>query len=228
MHQLTQTKNGISSLELSRQLGVSYNTAWAVKHKLMQVMKERDYTRPLGGWAQLDDAYLGGERRGGERGRGAPDKTPFVAAVQVNLEGRPARMRLTRVGAIRSEEIAGWGWAKCHLEPGTLVLSDTLGCFAAVQHAGCFHPPIVSGSGPESTQHPARSRVNTILGSIKRFLHGTYLHVSSMHLPRNLAEFSYRFNRRVLLPEVFPRLAYVALRTPPMPYRVFRLAENNA
>ena len=72
MYLMTQTKNGISALELSRQLAVSYNTAWKVKHKLMQVMKERDDTRPLGGWVQLDDAYWGGERRGGKRGRGDP------------------------------------------------------------------------------------------------------------------------------------------------------------
>ena len=49
MYLMTQTKNGISALELSRQPAVSYNTAWKVKHKLMQVMKERDDTRPLGG-----------------------------------------------------------------------------------------------------------------------------------------------------------------------------------
>ena len=42
MYLMTQTKNGISALELSRQLGVSYNTPSSVKHKLMQVMKERD------------------------------------------------------------------------------------------------------------------------------------------------------------------------------------------
>ena len=66
MYLMTQTKNGISALELSRQLSVSYNTAWKVKHKLMQVMKERDDTRPLGGWVQLDDAYWGGQRRGGQ------------------------------------------------------------------------------------------------------------------------------------------------------------------
>ena len=100
MYLMTQTKNGISALELSRQLAVSYNTAWKVKHKLMQVMKERDDTRPLGGWVQLDDAYWGGERRGGKRGRGAPGKTPFVAAVELNREGRPVRMRLSRVGCV--------------------------------------------------------------------------------------------------------------------------------
>ena len=68
----------------------------------------------------------------------------------------------------------------------------------------------------------------TILGNIKRSFHGTYHHLSSKHLPRYLAEFSYRFSRRFLLREVFPRLAFVAVRTPPMPYRVLKLAENYA
>ena len=224
MYLMTQTKNGISALELSRQLAVSYNTAWKVKHKLMQVMKERDDTRPLGGWGQLDDAYWGGARRGGKRGRGAPGKTPFVAAVELNREGRPVRMGLSRVGAFRSEEIAAW--ARCHLEPGTVVVSDALGCFGAVRHAGCFHQPFVTGSGPASARHPALTWVNTILGNIKRSLHRTYHHLSSKHLPRYLAEFSYRFNRRFSLSEMFPRLAFVALRTAPMPCRVLKLAEN--
>ncbi len=226
MYLMTQTKNGISALELSRQLGVSYNTAWSLKHKLMQVMKERDDTRPLGGSVQLDDAYWGGERRGGKRGRGAPGKTPFVAAVELNPKGRPVRMRLSRVGAFQSEEIAAW--AKCHLEPGTVVFSDALGCFTAVQRAGCFHQPFVTGGGPASAKHPALSWVNTLLGNLKRSMHGSYHHVSSKHLPQYLAEFSYRFNRRFSLPEMFPRLAYVALRTPPMPNRVLKLAENYA
>ena len=43
---------------------------------------------------------------------------------------------------------------------------------------------------------------------------------------RYLAEFSYRFSRRFSLREMFPRLAFVALRTEPMPYRVLKLAEN--
>ena len=42
---------------------------------------------------------------------GAPGKTPFVAAVEINREGRPVRMRLSRVGAFQSDEIAAW--AKC-------------------------------------------------------------------------------------------------------------------
>ena len=109
-----------------------------------------------------------------------------------------------------------------------MVVSDALGCFRAVQQAGCIHQPFVTGSGPQSAQHPALTWVNTILGNVKRSFHGTYHHLSSKHLPRYLAEFSYRFSRRFSLREMFPRLAFVAVRTPPMPYRVLKLAENYA
>ena len=47
MYLLAQSKHGISAMELMRQLGVSYNTAWMVKHKLMQAMRQRDDSQPL-------------------------------------------------------------------------------------------------------------------------------------------------------------------------------------
>ena len=49
MLHMTQTKQGISALELSRRLDVSYNTAWAMHHKLRQVMLERNQDKPLDG-----------------------------------------------------------------------------------------------------------------------------------------------------------------------------------
>ena len=72
LYHLTQSKQGISSIELGRRLGVTQTTAWKMKHKLKQVMLERDAGKPLTGRIELDDAYLGGERTGGKRGRGPP------------------------------------------------------------------------------------------------------------------------------------------------------------
>ena len=54
-------------MELKRQLGVKYDTAWMLKHKLLQAMKESDDKQPISGIIQLDDVYWGGERRGGKR-----------------------------------------------------------------------------------------------------------------------------------------------------------------
>ena len=122
---MTQDKKGVSAMKLHRHLGISYNAAWRIRHKLMQVMMERDREHPLSGWIQLDDAYLGGERSGGKRGRGAPGKTPFVAAVQTNEQGHPLRMKLTVVEGFRLTEIAAW--AQLHLGTGTRVVSDGVG-----------------------------------------------------------------------------------------------------
>jgi transposase-like protein len=105
---LTQSKNGISALALSRHLGLSYNAAWRIKHKLMQVMLERDNSKPLQGRVELDDSYWGGERRGGKRGRGAEAKKPFVGAVQSTEDEKPLKMKLSAVTGFQSEKIGKW------------------------------------------------------------------------------------------------------------------------
>src|SRR3954468_2485410 len=89
IYHLTQSKGGISSIELGRRLGVKQGTAWLMKHKLMRAMAEREAAKPtLAGRVEMDDAYLGGERPGGKRGRGAAGKTPIVAAVETTAERR--------------------------------------------------------------------------------------------------------------------------------------------
>jgi len=223
IHLITQAKTGLSALALKRQIGVSYNTAWSMKQKIMQVMKERDDSKPLSGVIQLDDVYWGGERRGGKRGRGSENKTPFVAAVALNDKGHPISMNMNVVKGFQSAEIARW--AKQHLAPGSLVYTDGLACFSTVLSAGCHHYTIVTGGGPQSVTREEFAWVNTMIGNVKRAINGTYHAINPNHLPRYLAEFCYRFNRRFQLDDMLPRLAYVAVRTPPMPGRLLKLAE---
>src|SRR6202046_1689687 len=226
MYHLTQSKGGISSIELGRRLGVTQTTAWKIKHKLKQVMLERDATKRLIGRVEIDDAYLGGERSGGRRGRGAPGKTPFVAAVETTTEGKPVRLKLRRVTSFCATSIAGF--AKRSLDPNCSVVSDGLQCFASVADAGCAHQVIKTGSGPKAARTPAFKWVNTALGNIKAAITGTYRAINSKHVPRYLAEFEYRFNRRYDLAAMIPRLTWAAVRTIPMPYRLLKLAEVHA
>jgi ribosomal protein L37AE/L43A len=226
MYHLTQTKQGISSVELARRLGVTQTTAWSIKHKLMQVMMERDAGKRLAGRVEMDDAYLGGERSGGKRGRGAPGKTPFVAAVETTEEGKPVHLKLRRVSGFCGRAISGF--ARRSLDPGCEVVSDGLACFAAVTEAGCRHEVIKTGSGAAAARTPAFKWVNTALGNIKAAITGTYRSISRKHVPRYLAEFEYRFNRRCDLAAMLPRLTWAAVRTPPMPYRMLKLAEVSA
>ena len=128
MHLLTQSKNNVSALELKRHLGVCYKTAWLMKHKIMQVMREREDGRQLDGRVEIDDAYLGGERRG-KRGRGAAGKTPIVAAVETTPERKPRRLRLIVVKGFRKREVEKI--AKRDFAPGGTVVSDGLSCWPA-------------------------------------------------------------------------------------------------
>jgi len=223
MYHLTQSKQGISSIELGRRLGVTQTTAWTIKHKLAQVMMERDADKQLNGRIELDDAYLGGERSGGKRGRGAAGKTPFIAAVETTPEGRPVRLKLRRVNSFCNHAISGF--AKRSLDPNCEVVSDGLACFAAVTEVGCRHQVIKTGSGAAAARTPAFKWVNTALGNIKAAITGTYRAIHQKHVPRYLAEFEYRFNRRYDLAAMLPRLTWAAVRTPPMPYRPLKLAE---
>ena len=122
VHLIVTAKNGISSVELGRRLGVKQPTAWTMKHKIMAVMARREADTPLSGRVEMDDAYLGGARAGGKRGRGAPGKTPFVAAVSTSPEGRPRKVKLVPVKGFRKREIARG--AKRWLAPGSEVLTD--------------------------------------------------------------------------------------------------------
>ena len=222
MYSMTQSKKGISSIELGRRLGVTQTAAWSLKHKLAQVMIERNAAKRLKGEVQMDDAYIGG-RRPGTYGRGAAGKTPFVAAVSVTGDGKPDRIVLRRVAGFSKIAIAKLAGAA--LDASVHAVSDGLHCFPAVTGAGCTHTPVKTGSGAKAAKNPRFKWVNTVLGNIKAAMVGTYRAVRAKHVPRYLAEFEYRFNRRYRLETMIARLAYVSLRTPPMPYRLLKLAD---
>ena len=219
IYHLTQSKGGISSVELGRRLGVKQPTAWLMKHKLMRAMAAREAGKPkLAGRVELDDAYLGGERSGGKRGRGAAGKTPVVAAVETTPERKPRRLRLSVVKGFRKKEVEKL--AKATIEPGSNVVSDGLSCWPAVEAAGCAHFPMITGSGKRAASWTPFRWVNTALGNIKTAIAGTYHHVSPKHAQSYLTSFAYRFNRRYQLDSIVERLAWAATRTAPQPYQL--------
>ena len=68
-------------------------------------------------------------------------------------------------------------------------------------------------------------RKSYMIGNVKNSLTGSYHSINPKHLPRYLAEYCYRFNRRFDLRSMMPRLGYIAARTCPMPERLLKLAE---
>jgi hypothetical protein len=224
MYFMTQTKNNVSALELKRLIGVCYRTAWRVKHKLAQVMSEREETTILSGRVEVDDAYLGGQHPGGKAGRGSENKVPFVAAVETNDQGHPMRAVFTPVKSFTSAEIAAWA---CNwLAPTAVVVSDGFACFRAVTAAGCTHAPQIVGNKRKSTDMDCFAWVNTLLSNIKTAIAGTYHGFKfDKYARRYLSEAQYRFNRRFDLKTMLPRLLYAGARTGSRTEKWLRLAE---
>ena len=224
MHLITQAKNSVSALELKRHLGVSWPTAWMMKHKIMQVMVEREAGRQLTGRVEIDDAYLGGEHHGGKAGRGSPNKVPFVAAVQTTESGAPKLVCFSQ-RAFTKESIEAFA-AKSLAAPATLV-SDGLGCFTAVRGTGILHEPHVTGGGAASVKHPEFLAVNTVLGNLKTAFAGTYHSFGfAKYAHRYLAQVQYLFNRRFDLRAILLRLVRAACGTKPHPLEVLQAAEH--
>jgi len=222
MHLLTQAKNNISALELMRHLGVSYPTAWLIKHKLMEVMRMREQNRQLTGRVEIDDAYLGGEFSGGKSGRGSPNKVPFVAAVQTTEAGRPVVACFSQRPFTR-EAVSDFA-AKSLARPLTVV-SDGLPGFRILGSAG-IHQRIVTGSHKDSVKSPHFRAINIVLSNLKTSLSGTYRAFKfQKYAHRYLAEAQYRFNRRFDLRSILCRLVRVCTLTPPRTRLFIRVAE---
>src|ERR1700730_5201080 len=69
------TRHGVSGKELQRTLGVTYKTAWRMGMQIRKLTESAQEVTMLHGHVEMDEAYVGGKRSGGKRGRGAPGKT---------------------------------------------------------------------------------------------------------------------------------------------------------
>lgn len=222
MHLLTQAKNNVSALELKRHLGVSYPAAWRIKHKLMVAMAEREAGRQLSGRVEIDDAYLGGEHPG-TPGRGSPNKVPFVIAVGTRGDDQPCEVVL-RCMDFTKDNVSQL--ANASLAPEAHVLSDGLPAFRILRAEVAAHTAIVTGAGRAAAQHPEFQAVNIVLGNLKTAITGTYHAFKfAKYAPRYLADFQYRFNRRLDLRTILPRLTVAAAHAKPCPEKQLRLAE---
>src|ERR1019366_6038847 len=76
IYRLSHDKKGISAMQLKKEIGVSYQTAWLLLHKLRKAMADRDQGYKLGGLIEADEGYVGGRAEGpGRSGRGAESKS---------------------------------------------------------------------------------------------------------------------------------------------------------
>ena len=191
---VTGTKHGVSALGLQRLLGLgSYETAWALLHKLRRAMVRPGRDR-LAGEIEVDETAIGPSAPG-RLGRGTfADRTIVAIAVEARPRGACGRLRLARIrdcsGPILSDFVSG------AVAPGAVVYTDRWQGYGGLATAGFVHQPtsIAASGDPAYVVMPRAHRVSSLL---KRWLLGTHQGaVRAQQLDFYLDEFAFRFNRR--------------------------------
>ena len=217
---VTQNKNNLSALSLKRHLGLSYRSAWRLKHKLLEAMAQRESARRLSGTVMADDAYLGGVHSG-KPGRGSENKVPFVAAVAFSDEGHPLEVRFDAVENLEGPTLKRW--AEKALNPDVHLVTDGLASFAAAGSVVAQYAAIIVSPRKSSDLEVFRW-VNNFIANLKTAIRGTYHHVDfAKYRARYLAEAAYRVNRRFDLHSLVGCLLHLCANTKPCPESWLRL-----
>jgi transposase-like protein len=191
---VTGTKHGVSALGLQRLLGLgSYETAWALLHKLRRAMV-RPGRDQLAGELEVDETAIGPSRPG-RLGRGTfVDRAIVAIAVEVRSRGGCGRVRLGRIANCSAPTLTEF--VRNAVEPGAVVYTDHWRGYDGLAPAGFVHQrtSIAASGDPAHVVMPRAHRVSSLL---KRWLLGTHQGAVRPHqLDYYLDEFTFRFNRR--------------------------------
>lgn len=190
-------KDGISALSLKRTLEIgSYQTAWAMLHRLRSVLVRPGRDR-LAGVVEVDETYIGGPEEGLSGGRARGKKVLTGIAVEVRKSRGFGRCRMTPL--VDASAASLHMFVEDHIEPGAQVITDGWQGYRGLDKLGYVHD--------RRNQRAARIRdedcgellpaVHRLAALTKRWLLGTHQgSADKAHLASYLNEFVFRFNRR--------------------------------
>lgn len=180
---LANCKNGCSSHELGRAIGVTQRTAWFMLHRIRKAM-ESDSFQKFDGEVESDESFIGG---------GGADKTPVQAIIHRDLECSEVRTYV--VQQTDAETLVGN--IMRNVERETAVYTD--GETAASGLAPAFRHETVNHTAGEFVRGRVHSNsVENFFTLLKRAIKGTYVAVAPYHLARYCHEQGFRFNLRTL------------------------------
>jgi transposase-like protein/predicted RNA-binding Zn-ribbon protein involved in translation (DUF1610 family) len=199
MYLFTTSRHGVPAKELQRQLGITYKAAWRMGHQIRKYMAEIDGDDPLDGHVEVDETMLGGRRKGGKRGRGAPHKTTVFGMLE-----RGGDITTRVIADVRRKTLEAHILE--HIRSGARISSDELASYGYLYKRGYRHG-VVNHSKEQWVK--GQTHVNSLEGfwsMLKRSIRGTHIHVSRKHLPKYLGEFEFRYNTRRRPEAMFVRL----------------------
>ncbi|MFC1964716.1 IS1595 family transposase [Chloroflexota bacterium] len=172
---------GISAVQFQRQLGLSsYKTAFTMLHKLRAATVRSDRSK-LSGIVEVDETYIGGERKG-PTGRGALGKV--IVAGAIDIRGKYAnRVRLKVIPNVTSDTLTGF--VRSNIEVGSIIKTDDWRGYSGLRSTGYNHITSME-----------LTRIHRVFSNLKTWLLGTHHGVSKQHLQAYLNEYVFRFNRR--------------------------------
>jgi transposase-like protein len=226
IYRMSHDKKGISAMQLAKEIGISYPTAWLMLHKIRKAMSDRDQGYRLSGLVEVDEGYVGGEEHGkGRRGRGTRGvRTKSVVAVAVERRGvgKPGKKPVPGFAALEVIPDAATETLERFLadkvKPGSHILSDGWHGYRRLKQRG-FEHTATAISKQDEPAHSLFPWVHITLSNLKRFLLGTHHKVERKHLKHYVAEFNYRLNRRTMEPDLMTRLLRACISTQTITYK---------
>ena len=193
---IVNAKNGISSYELGRSLGVTQKTGWFMLHRIRLAMKEGSFTK-MGGRVESDETFIGGRDRFRHKAKkhvvsGWKGKSPVQGLLERTAGGKASRVKLMVLKTTRNHEVQGN--VREYVLKGSELHTDALRSYIGmnqdyvhqvIDHAICYAKGHVHTNGLEN-----------FWCLLKRSIKGTYVNVEPFHLFRYLDEQAFRFNER--------------------------------
>ncbi len=194
---ITSARNGISSYELHRSLGVSQKSAWFMLHRIRLAMRTNSFEK-MSGQVEVDETFIGGKARFQHEakrkhlGRGSVGKAAVMGLLERTSPERHSVVRAKVVENVRRKTLAPE--VRANVSAGVQVFTDALASYAdldsdyvhqVINHAVTYVEGNVHTNGIEN-----------FWSLLKRSLRGTYVSVEPFHLFRYLDEQALRFNTR--------------------------------
>ena len=187
-------KNGISSCELARHLGVTQKTAWFMAHRLRFALTDGG-TDLLKGEVEADETFIGGKARNmhaKKRREKIHGRGPVGKAIVAGVLERGGKVRTAVVTKRRKKQLQGL--IRSNVEAGSELFTDELKSYDGLESD--YAHEVINHAEAYVRERVHTNGMENFWSLLKRGLHGTYVSVEPFHLFRYLDEQSFRYNNR--------------------------------
>jgi transposase-like protein len=194
---ITNAKNGISSCELARAIGVTQKSAWHMLHRIRLAMSSGSFQK-ISGICEADETFVGGKlgnkhsNKKPKRSAGIQGKAVVTGLLERGQDGKPSQMQATTIE--NTVGINAQSMIRDLVQPGSIVMTDTGTGFRSLGHAYIHFMVNHDVEYAKGSIHV--NGAENFWSLLKRALKGTYVAVDPVHLGAYVDEQTFRFNNR--------------------------------